>query len=131
MFTWDPTMSAGIDSLDEQHKELIMNLNQLNLAMSQGRADKDISGLLNFLDTYVRKHFTEEEVYMRLHKCPAMIENQKAHAAFLKSLKEIKTEFEQKGSHARLIIKVQRKLVEWFFTHIKKIDTHLLPCVKK
>ncbi|MFB2892623.1 hypothetical protein ACE1CI_06730 [Aerosakkonemataceae cyanobacterium BLCC-F50] len=52
-----------------------------------------------------------------------------AHSQFINTLKEIKTELNQKGPSLLLAIKVNEELLDWFVNHIKKIDRELKACM--
>jgi hemerythrin len=46
---WDASMTTGVDSMDDQHRQLISWLNDLLSAMSVGRGPAEIAGLLDQL----------------------------------------------------------------------------------
>ena len=58
---WDLTLDIGIDSIDNQHKELFNRLDQLLSSIDEGRSNDEVIKTLDFLEEYVVKHFNEEE----------------------------------------------------------------------
>ena len=57
---WDASMTTGVDSLDDEHRQLISWLNDLLSAMSLGRGSAEIAGLLDQLGSYSVTHFGRE-----------------------------------------------------------------------
>lgn len=128
---WDVTMSTGIPRIDNQHQELIRKLNALLDAMQKGRGKEEISKLLGFLGEYVIKHFSDEEAEMERLKCPAAVTNRIAHQQFIKRFTEFRDRFEKEGASPRVIIDVQKTLVDWVVMHIRGVDTKLAASVKQ
>lgn len=44
--------------------------------------------LLAFLDSYTKKHFTDEEKFMTAYKCPLEEVNKQQHALFITKIEE-------------------------------------------
>ncbi|MDR0958262.1 MAG: hemerythrin, partial [Clostridiales bacterium] len=58
---WNKRLETGIEQIDEQHKELFRRIDALNDVSNKNR----IPETLAFLQEYVIKHFTDEQL---LHK---------------------------------------------------------------
>lgn len=129
--TWDVTMSTGIARIDNQHQELIRKLNALLDAMQKGRGKEEIAKLLGFLGEYVIKHFSDEEAEMERLQCPAAVANRIAHQQFIKRFTDFRNRFEKEGAGPRIIIEVQKSLVDWVVMHIRGVDTKLAASVKQ
>ena len=128
--TWDPSMTTGIEALDNQHKQLISWLNDLLDAMSMGRGRAEIEGLLDKLSGYVAMHFGHEEDCMTKYNCPVAAKNAAAHKDFVVTFSGFREEFERDGATARLVVQVESELMRWLIGHIKGTDTQLSPCVR-
>jgi len=61
---WDKRLSIGVQSLDEQHKNLIGQMNNIALAAELLARPSDLAVLLRKLRTDMRKHFDYEERLM-------------------------------------------------------------------
>lgn len=129
--SWDITMSTGIPRIDSQHQELIRKLNALLDAMQKGRGKEEIGKLLGFLGEYAIKHFSDEEAEMERLQCPAAVANRIAHQQFIKRFTEFRDRFNQEGASPRIIIEVQKSLVDWVVMHIRGVDTKLAATVKQ
>jgi hemerythrin len=129
-FAWDEAMASGDARVDQQHKELIRQLNALLQAMAQGRGRAEINPILDFLSRYVQEHFSWEESCMDRHRCPMAAVNQRAHARFIETFQAIRERYEQEGPSADLVLLIKRELGDWLVNHIRRIDTGLRSCVK-
>jgi hemerythrin len=49
MIRWDQSMTTGVETIDDQHKQLIAWLNDLLAAMSQGKGRDEVQRLLDDL----------------------------------------------------------------------------------
>ena len=129
---WDPaTMSSGIPTVDQQHRQLIEWLNDLLAAMSAEQGGAEVGAVLARLDTYADTHFAFEERCMVKYRCPVARINMAAHAYFMKTFGELRDEYEAGGVGSDLALRVERDLAQWFADHIKRIDAKLAPCVKR
>lgn len=128
--SWDPSMTTGVDSLDNQHKQLIAWLNDLLSAMSVGRGRAEVDGLLNKLGGYAVMHFTHEEDCMTQYKCPVAAQNAAAHKDFVATFAAVREEFDRDGATSHLVLRLETELMRWLTTHIKRTDAQLAPCVK-
>jgi hemerythrin-like metal-binding protein len=123
-------MTTGVDSVDDQHKQLITWLNDLLAAMSKGQGRNEIAGLLDQLGTYAGTHFGHEEACMAKYNCPVAAQNIAQHKDFIITFTSFKEEFERDGATAHLVVRVESELMRWLSSHIKRTDTQLAPCVK-
>ena len=75
---WHPSLSVGIELIDEQHKEWFKRAEDLFEAGKKGQAKEYIGELLGFLDQYTKKHFADEERYMLSINYPGYDEQKRA-----------------------------------------------------
>ena len=130
MIQWEQSMSTGIDSVDNQHKQLISWLNELLGAMKEGKGRAGIQSLLDELAGYAATHFSHEEDCMVKYHCPAAIQNIEAHKQFVRVFGAFKAEFERTGPTSDLVLRTKSELMAWLTNHIKGTDAQLYPCVK-
>jgi hemerythrin len=105
-------MGTGIDSVDEQHRELIATLNKLAAALRAGTQDDKIGWMLKYLERYTHEHFAHEEKCMEAAK-------------FVSLLQSLKGDFEQNGPSRALGLEIEAKLLAWLVFHIKGTDRQL------
>src|SRR5512141_352194 len=128
---WDESMSTGVERLDSQHKQLIAWLNDLLVAMSEGRGRAEIDGLLRQLGGYAALHFGNEEECFEQWRCPMAAQNAAAHKEFIATFQNLRDEYDQTGPTSQLAVRVQGELLRWLTAHIKRTDTSLKPCVRE
>lgn len=57
---WTSSLETGIEAIDEQHKELFKRIDQLELALYNGRAASELVKLMEYLGLYITEHFELE-----------------------------------------------------------------------
>ncbi|WP_297421930.1 bacteriohemerythrin [Clostridium sp.] len=122
---WDWTLNIGIDSIDNQHKELIARLDQLLTSIDEGKGNEEVIKTLDFLEEYVVKHFNEEEEIQIKINYPLYDIQHKQHEKFKSDLKEFRRVFETQGTSAVLALNIQEKLTDWLKNHITNLDKDL------
>jgi hemerythrin len=128
-FSWNDSLKIGIPTIDEQHQQLINQMDFLVQAMQNSQGKEEIAGIIEFLDRYIQQHFGYEENCMEKYRCPIATQNKEAHREFIANFEEIKAEFNKNGASLLLVMKVNQNLLDWFINHIKKIDVQLKPCM--
>ena len=130
MIIWKEAYETGHPIIDEEHQELVAQLNRLEEALKAGQGQTEIQGLLEYLDQYARNHFFREEHCMTVHQCPSALENKKAHAVFIRMFGEARLRLAEKGAALAIVLEVHRNLSEWVRKHILTIDCQLRACLK-
>jgi len=120
---WADTRSVSVKIIDEQHKGLIVLIDDLFNAMSEGQAKSIMSGILSELAEYTVEHFATEERMMTKLKYPKIEEHKKQHKDFVAKVVEFKGGFE--AGSAFLSIKVMEFLKNWLVEHIMGTDQQL------
>ena len=126
--TLDKSLLTNVGLIDEQHRELITRINKLHDAMKEGKGREVVQSTLNFLVSYVVKHFTDEESFMEKYECPIKDVNKKAHKDFVEKLKDF--ESKQARGEVLLSLEIYNDLSKWVINHIKTIDTKMAAYVK-
>jgi hemerythrin len=58
---WDEGMSVGIPEIDEDHKQFLLLINELNRSITEGRKQAEIKQRLKFIVDDAARHFQREE----------------------------------------------------------------------
>jgi hemerythrin len=122
---WDWTLDIGIESIDNQHRELVNRLDQLLTSVEEGKGHDEVIKTLDFLEEYVIKHFDEEEKIQKEINYPLFDIQHTQHEEFKKELKEFRKTFETQGTTPALVLNIQDKLIDWFKNHIINLDKDL------
>jgi hemerythrin len=108
--------------MDDQHKELFARINLLLAASGQGKGRDEVLKTVQFLESYVVTHFTDEEALMTRAGFPGLTAHRQEHAAFVDDVAKIKAEYLKSGASTVLVIQVQRRVVDWLKNHIGRED---------
>ena len=127
--TWTPQIATNVDSVDEQHKTIINEINHLLDLMRQGKARNEIGEVIDFLDEYTKTHFADEEKIMAKNNCPVAELNKQQHAIFLGKIAKFKEMLADSTASTKVTLDVKKELMDWFINHITKIDMQLKDCV--
>ena len=122
---WTKDLAVGIETIDEQHKELFKRINGLLVAIKEHRCRSEIDGTLAFLEDYAKFHFNEEENRMRAAGYPGFKEHVVLHREYMKSLAELKEMASQPRVHGAsydLSVTTNQVVVDWIVDHIMKAD---------
>lgn len=122
---WHPSLSVGIELIDEQHKEWFDRAESLFEAGKQGRAKEYVGELLEFLDSYTKKHFADEERYMLSINYPGYDEQKRAHTSFIERLKKLREDYAASGGSLTVIIDANKMVIDWLTQHISRMDKQI------
>ena len=119
---WNPSLSVGVDLIDDQHKEWFAKAEALFDAGRQGRGKEQVGEMLEFLDSCTRKHFADEERYMRSIAYPGYDEQKKAHASFIAQLEKLRSDYDASGGSLTVVINANKMVIDWLTKHISVMD---------
>jgi hemerythrin len=117
---WTDSLSVRIETFDNQHKRLIVLLNELHEGMRAKKGKEAVDKVLDGLVEYTRSHFAAEEAAFDAHGYPEAAEHKKEHAELLAKVGELH-EKHHKGS-LFVSIEVLDFLNAWLKNHIMMTD---------
>jgi hemerythrin len=119
---WRDDLSIGVDQIDNQHKELIKRIDGLFEACNNGKGKEEVLKVIDYLGEYVVTHFSDEEVLQKKYGYPEYNNHKQMHTQFVKDFGVLKGNLDKEGVTPGLIIKMNKLLIDWLLTHIKKAD---------
>jgi hemerythrin len=119
---WTPNLSVGVRLIDDQHKTWFEHAEKLFEAGKNKQAKEYIGELLDFLDSYTRQHFGDEERYMLSINYPGYGEQKKAHDNFVEQLAQLRNDYKTSGGNILVIINANTMVIEWLTKHISNMD---------
>ncbi len=132
MLLWTEQFATGSPTIDEQHRQLIRHINQLEgLLVQTNPTSKDVAFLIQFLDfleNYVDSHFSYEEKCMESYRCPAHAKNQQAHENFKQLFRRFKSHTQKEGFRLEMLVELNQTINAWVQDHILRVDVQLRPC---
>ena len=118
---WNDSLKVNIVEIDNQHKQLVLLINQLHDEMKQGKAKDMLGVVLNDLVGYAGTHFKTEERYFDMFSYDEASLHKKEHARLLQKLEDFKKSYDAQAD-LFLAMKLANFLSEWLEDHLVKID---------
>lgn len=122
MMEWSDKLSVKISVFDGEHKKLILLINKLADAMSQGQGHQALDDILIELVDYTKYHFSHEEESMQKYNYPDFASHKLMHEDFVSKVGETKDKYE-KGIIS-LSVSTLNYLTSWVQNHIMKTDAN-------
>jgi hemerythrin len=122
LVNWKPEFSVNVDQIDEEHKNILLLVNKLEVGISHGTDINLIYQVLIDLMEYAITHFTSEEMYMEQIEFPLLESHQMAHRQFSKQLKIFIARY--KASDKNLGKEISSYMTHWWQRHILDMDQH-------
>ena len=134
MIEWNEQFKTGSDALDQQHRMLIFNINHLETLLTDTNPTREscefLIHLVDFLESYAKRHFLDEEECMQHHRCPAHAKNKAVHGVFIAFIARFKDDVRHKGLRPEAAANLHQSMSRWIQEHILRVDTQLKPCLK-
>jgi len=123
-------LQTGHEKIDQQHCRFLQHLKTLKEVIEAGAGRERIAEMITLLQQYALIHFADEEEYMTLVGCPALIENRAAHREFSHKMDGWLELLSSSGSSVTLLLDIQRESSAWMLAHIASVDCKLKSCRK-
>jgi len=121
LIQWQPEYDLGIESIDNQHKQLVEIVNKFDEAMHKGKGSRIMNSILDDLIKYTEIHFADEEKFMAAGEYSGLKKHRAQHRQLLQKVERFKFDFNQNGR--RITAEVQDFLRYWLTSHILHEDT--------
>ncbi len=117
---WSEEYATGIAELDDQHKEVITAIENLNRKLNSNAFDTSIAVALTVLLKQLKDHFRVEEQYMAELQSPDLPAHKKEHDDFLNLVNE---QLEAHRSHqCRFDAALLGVISDWMINHFEGMD---------
>jgi hemerythrin-like metal-binding protein len=127
--SWDESLAIGIPEIDNQHRQFVLLLLKLQMAIIDRTVSAHLTDVLDELAQYVKYHFGTEEEHFATYKCydnaPAHIA---AHEAFRERLRQLKFQFLDDPN--KLSDELAIAMYDWLRGHIAHMDREYIECFK-
>jgi len=123
---WTPDLDTGIEPIDQQHRQLVELINQLDDAQ-QGGDRAAIGKVIEGLIEYTVSHFAFEEALMEDAGYQFVRPHKKVHEIFVRRVKELQDRFLAGENVAG---ELQTMLGRWLLNHIRRDDASYVSAVK-
>lgn len=129
VFRRNEDMITGINTIDCSHRWLFIMVEDLLCAMDEGKGRKTLDRVFEYLDYYVRKLQSEEEVMVGYNYDRYPLQKI-GHRQFVRDISLLRKEYDARGATLHLVVQTQKKLCDWLADHVKKEDKQLGAFVK-
>ncbi|RJG40331.1 bacteriohemerythrin [Motilimonas pumila] len=124
-FIWHVSLNTGIDVIDEQHRRIMLHINDLHQAVET--ADQSaIGNVLDELVDYTLSHFAFEEGLMAQANYPMLEPHKQVHQQFINKVENFKLRFLQGEDVSQELLTM---LHRWLINHIQNEDADYVKSV--
>ena len=128
-FKWEEKYSVGIQSIDDQHKNIFKFLDKLFEALKSGKALQTTMGIITELENYSIMHFHKEEFFFREFNYADSADHINEHKLFIDKIAAIKAD--AKSGKLASSFELIHFLKGWIDHHILIVDMKYNECFKK
>lgn len=122
---WNDSLATSIEWQDEHHKELFELVDKIYYNYRKEESDTVLEDALNFLCSYIEKHFKLEEGYMVKYGYDHLEAHKREHDNFIADFEKLKNKFKEEGGSISLVLLIKHKLSLWLNEHIERLDIEL------
>ena len=129
-YHWTEDLSVGITEIDDQHKELFRQVDNLIHAMNTGKGRDEVINIIGFLETHITDHFGLEEKQMLVLNYPLFPAHKAHHTTFITEFWAMKKNFEENGATCAFTAHLNVMLNDWIKNHVCVVDKELGKFIK-
>jgi hemerythrin-like metal-binding protein len=129
MFKWDEKYSVGIQSIDNQHKQIFVILDTLYNSLKIGSAEIVLDQIIPELENYTILHFQKEEFFFKRFNYAKSEEHIREHEDFKRNIVKIKTEMQLGRISVSFDLMIFLK--KWIDNHILVVDKKYIECFRQ
>jgi hemerythrin len=121
-YVWDKNLETGHKLIDNQHRQLVQAVNELQEANARGTAAEEITRTIDFLLGYTVKHFHDEEALQIEYGYPDYYEHVGYHREFKGQVAQLAQRLQEEGPTRELVERITPHIGDWLLHHIKSDD---------
>lgn len=122
MLKWNSAFEIGVESIDDDHKNIIEHFEKLYLLMKSGQGHAYYSEFLAFLEEYVDTHFEREEALQREIGYDDYDQHLEVHNAFKFEVKTLIAAHDNEIVTNSDLIRINLFIKDWLIHHILLTD---------
>ncbi|TAN42904.1 MAG: bacteriohemerythrin [Nitrospirae bacterium] len=126
---WNNNFSVNVGSIDDQHKQLVIMINEMHEALKTGKSRGILGDILNRLAGYATMHFKHEEDLFQKYDYPAKSAHKKIHDDLVSKVVALKQKFDT--GEAAITTDVMSFLKDWLINHILREDKKYGPFLNR
>lgn len=118
---WADRMSVGIEAIDNQHKNIIQQINDIYEALQNGQS-AELKNSLHSLYQATVAHFSYEEGLLNKYQYPESKEHADQHKVLLEQASVFIGKFTDKNQTVELTDDIIEFMKTWLINHVMKDD---------
>lgn len=123
MYQFTKDCLTGIETIDEEHRQLFKMINEaFELLKDETATAISAKNLMLALKRYAKTHFVHEEEYMEQIKDPELEMQKKEHAQFTRKLNEFPANISDDAEGKKILEEMLEYLTHWLYHHILGSD---------
>jgi hemerythrin len=122
-------MSVEVKLLDNDHKKLVLLINQLHDGLMTGRAKLELEGVFEDLVSYARVHHAQEEHLLIESGYHGSAAHKQEHESTIERVVELQMRF-RNSEELAIELEVVNQLRDWLFSHIQGSDQEFVAHLK-
>lgn len=123
-------LETGNALIDTEHRQLLKAASDLMEACSQGQGRSQLEPVIDFLTSYVNKHFGDEEGLQVRSKYPGYMSHRQFHESYKQQLGAVALDMKNQGPTIAILSRLNQH-VGLLLNHIKIEDKKLASHVKQ
>lgn len=125
-YEWEEKYSVGIQSIDNQHKEIFGLLDKLFESLKSGKAPVTTNTIITELENYAVAHFHKEEFFFRQFNYADSADHINEHRQFIEKILVIKAD--ARSGKLTSSFELINFLKNWIEHHILVVDMKYREC---
>jgi hemerythrin len=126
LIVWTDQMCVGVKLLDNDHKKLVLLINELNEGIENNRDKQELDSVFESLVSFTRLHFAHEEQLLFETGYPAAATHQQEHESMIQKLVDLHARF-RSGAPMAMHTDGVELLKSWLFNHMYGADQEYAP----
>lgn len=123
-------LETGNVLIDTEHRQLLKAVNDLMDACAQGQGRSRLEPTIDFLTSYVNKHFNDEESLQTRSVYPGYAGHKQFHENYKRQLNQVAQEMKSQGASIAVLSKLNQ-VVGILVNHIRVDDKKVAQHVKQ
>ncbi|MGA2350281.1 MAG: bacteriohemerythrin [Terracidiphilus sp.] len=121
LIAWTNQMSVGVKLLDNDHRKLVLRINELHEGLMTGRAKPELGLAFERLVRCARVHFAHEERLFAETGYRDAAAHQQVHKEMIEKIKYLHVQFKF-ATEIAVELELMSQLKVWLFSHLHSAD---------
>ena len=123
LLQWKQEYSVGIDSMDDEHREMMELINDIHAKLQTDPDAEQIDDCLGAVYNTISGHFALEEKMMREHQYSEYLAHKEDHEDLLDQIRDLMDEYHADPDSGAT--RLAEGLSNWFAGHFSTFDARL------